>query len=137
MQHVLDGESLLQRLPWKRGSKFFSIYDSYVSYVIKKYDKAVVDFDGYEHGPALKDVAHQRRTGLPEGIEVKCQETMALVLKKEVFLANKRNKQRFINILSLKLGDVGCTVRHAVGDADRLIVKKAVELSEMTDNSCR
>ena len=100
VQYVLDGESLLQRLPWKIGSKFFSIYDSYVSYVTKKYDKAAVVFDGYEHGPAPKDVAHHRRTGLPEDIEVTCQENMALVLKKEVFLANKRNKQRFINIIS-------------------------------------
>ena len=96
VQYVLDGGSLLQRLPWKRGSKFSSINDSHVSYVIKK---AVVVFDGYEHGPAPKDVAHHKRTGLPEGIEVKFQENMALVLKKEVFLAHKRNKQRYINIL--------------------------------------
>ena len=71
------------------------IYDSYVFYVIKKYNKAV--FDGYEHGPTPKDVTHHRRTGLSEGIEIKFQENMALVLKKEVFLANKKNKQRFIN----------------------------------------
>ena len=85
MQYVLDGGSLLQRLPWKRGSKFSSIYDSYVSYVIKKYDKAVVVFDGYEHGRVPKNVTHYRRKGLSEGMEVKCQENMALVLKKEVF----------------------------------------------------
>ena len=58
---------------------------------------------------------------------------MALVLKKEVFLANKKNKQRFINILGQKLEDAGCTVCHAVGDADRLIVKKAAELRGTTD----
>ena len=58
---------------------------------------------------------------------------MTLVLKKEVFLANKRNKQRFIKILGKRLEDAGCTVLHAVGDADRLIVKKAVELSGITD----
>ena len=69
--YVLDGGSLLQRLPWKRGSKFSSIYDSYISYVIKKYNKAVVVFDGCEHGPAPKDVTHHRRTGLSEGIELK------------------------------------------------------------------
>ena len=130
VQYVLDGGSLLQRLPWKRGSQFSSIYDSYV---IKKYNKAVVVFDGYEHGPAPKDVTHHRRTGLSEGIEVKFQENMALVLKKEVFFVNKKNKQQFINILVQKLEDAGGTVHHAVGDADRLIVKKAVELPETTD----
>ena len=82
-------------------------------------------FDGYEHGPAPKDVTYHKRTGLPEGIEVKFQENMALVLKKEVVLANKKNR-RFINILGQKLEDAGCTVHCAVGDADRLIVKKAV-----------
>ena len=48
-----------------------------------------------------------RRTGLSQGIEVKFSEDMALVLKKEVFLANKKNKQRFINILEQKLEDAG------------------------------
>ena len=133
VQYVLDGGSQLQRLPWKRGSKFPSVYDSYVSYVAKKYNKAVVVFDGYEHGPAPKDVTHHRRTGLFEGTEVKLQENMALVLKKEVVLADKKNRQRFINILGQKLEDAGFTVHHAAGDADRLIVKKAVELSETTD----
>ena len=61
---------------------------------------------------------------------------MTLVLKEEVFLANKRKK---ITIYKHSLAKfrgcwyVGCTVDHAVGDADRQIVKKAVELSETTD----
>ena len=58
---------------------------------------------------------------------------MALLIKKEIFLANRKNKQRFINILGQKSEDAGCTVQHAVDDADVLIVKKAVELSETTD----
>ena len=32
---------------------------------------------------------------------------MALVLKKDVFLANKKNKELFINILGQKLDDAG------------------------------
>ena len=48
-------------------------------------------------------------------------------------MANKKNKQLFFNILGQKLEDAGCTVHHAVGDADRLIVKKAVEFSQTTD----
>ena len=57
-------------------------------------------FDGYEHGHAPKDVTHHRRTGLSQGKEVKFSEDMALVLKKEVFLANKKNN----NDLSTFLG---------------------------------
>ena len=77
--------------------------------------------------------ARNRRIDLSEGIKVKFQEDVALVIKKKVVLANKKNKQRFINILGQKLEGAGCTVHHAVGDADLLIVKKSVELSETTD----
>ena len=41
VKYVLDGGSLLQHLLCKRESKFSSIYDSYVSYIIKKYNKTV------------------------------------------------------------------------------------------------
>ena len=36
-QYVIDGGSLLQRLPWKEGAQFYSILDSYGSFVDKKY----------------------------------------------------------------------------------------------------
>ena len=57
---MLDDGSLLHHLPWKRGSKVSSVLGSYVSHIVKKYDKAVVDFDGCEHGPAPKDVTRNR-----------------------------------------------------------------------------
>ncbi len=126
---MIDGGSLLQRLPWKRGDQFSTILDSYVSYVKKRYGKAVVVFDGYESGPAPKDVTHQRRTGQSTGVEVKFKEDMLLAIKKEIFLANKGNKQRFINMLGQKLEDEGCEVHYSEGDADFDIVKKAVDAS--------
>ena len=69
----------------------------------RRYGKAVIVFDGYESGPAPKDVTHQRRTGQSAGVEVKFKEDMLLAIKKEMFLANKGNKQRFINMLGQKL----------------------------------
>ena len=90
MQYALDDGSLLQRLPWKRGSKFSLVLGSYVSHIVKKYDKAVVAFDEYEHGPAPEDVTRNRRTDLSKGIEVKFQEDEDLVIKNEVFSANKK-----------------------------------------------
>ena len=133
MQYVLNCGSLLQRLPWKRRSKLSSVVGSYVFHVVKKYDKAVAAFDGYEHGPAPKDVTRNIRTDVSKGIEVKFQEDVALAIRKEVFLAKKKNKQRFINILGQKLEDTGCTVHHAVGNADLLTVTKTVDLSGTTD----
>ena len=52
---------------------------------------------------------------------------MNVTLKKDDFLANPKNKQRFINILSRFLQEDNCPTYHAEGDADVLIVKTAVE----------
>ena len=46
VRYVLDGGSLLQRIPWKRGSSYASIIDSYVAYVKRKFTKAFIVFDG-------------------------------------------------------------------------------------------
>ncbi|XP_006815272.1 sulfotransferase 1C3-like [Saccoglossus kowalevskii] len=55
---------------------------------------------------------------------------MILTAKKELFLANKENKQRFINMLSEKLQLAGCDVHHAKGDADLLIAQTALTSAE-------
>ena len=38
--------------------------------------------------------------------------------KKEEFLSNKTNKQKFIMLLSDCLDQAGCETHHALGDAD-------------------
>ena len=43
-------------------------------------------------------------------------------MKKEIFLGNKTNKQRFINLLGKHLEDHGKEVVHAEADADVLIL---------------
>ena len=58
---------------------------------------------------------------------------MPCKLKKDVFLANTRNKQMFINLLAAKLVEHDCIVRHASGDADRLIVMTVIEFSGASD----
>ena len=51
---------------------------------------------------------------------------------KACFLANKKNKQSYINLLSSFLVDSGIKVIHAgdEGDADVVIVRTALQLSE-------
>ena len=48
-------------------------------------------------------------------------------MKKEQFLGNMQNEQQFINFLSEELQKKNCVTHHASGDADVLIVQKAVE----------
>lgn len=49
--------------------------------------------------------------------------------KKEIFLANRENKQAFINLLGEKLIESEIAVKHAEADADVLIALTAVESS--------
>lgn len=131
--YVLDGGALIHKIPWTKGSTWDDILQSYAKHVATKYGKATVVFDGYDGSPSTKDCTHMRRTGGCIGSEVYFDETMKLQTKKDEFLANSRNKQRLINLLANTLRSAGCTVHHAKGDADLLIVTKAIEGAEIRD----
>ena len=59
--YVLDGGSLLHRLPWKKGDSYNAIAESYADFTVRHYGQATVVFDGYGEGPSLKENTHQRR----------------------------------------------------------------------------
>ena len=128
VQYVLDGGALLQRIPWSRGSTYRDICHQYTEYVGRKYGNAIVVFDGYE-STNTKDMTHQRRSKGKASTTVTFTADMTCTIKKEQFLANKKNKQRFIFMLSAALQDKNCETYHASGDADLLIVQKAVQSS--------
>jgi hypothetical protein len=113
-------------MPWERGSTYDDLLNRYARYVTK-YQRPCVVFDGYRHGPSTKDTTHRRRASEGPGPTVRFNPTMTLTLTKAQFLANPENKQRFIDYLSVKLEANGCSCIHAEGDADLLIVEKAVE----------
>jgi hypothetical protein len=63
---VLDGGSLLYRVPWMKGMTYAEIFHSIVEHVQKRYgDNCTVVFDGYNSGPQLKDATHRRRGHIP------------------------------------------------------------------------
>ena len=127
MNHVIDGGSLLQRIPWKRDETFNSIAKGYVEYIQQKFTNPIVVFDGYNAGPGTKDTAHLRRTKGLVGPKVNFVGSMRLKTKKEHFLCNCENKQRFIDMLSSKLQEHGVKTLHAESDADLLIEQTAVD----------
>ena len=98
----------------------------YGEYVTKHYREAVVVFDGHE-GTSTKDMTHLRRAGGRTGATVTIDEYLPVAMQKDEFLANNTNKQQFINMLSGHLQTQNCQTHHAPGDADLLIVQKAVE----------
>ena len=57
---------------------------------------------------------------------------MQVTSKREEFLSNAKNKQRFINLLSDALRRANCQVKQAPGDADVTIVRAAVDSGQST-----
>ena len=85
------------------------------------------DSDGCNAGPGTKDTRHLRRTKGLVGPKVNFVGSMPLKIKKEHFLSNCENKQRFIDMLSSKLQGHGIKTLHVESDADLLIVQTAVD----------
>jgi hypothetical protein len=127
---VLDGGSLLQRLPWSKNATFEAICQSYLDYVTKRYQNVVVVFDVYPNYPTTKDVTHTRRSRGITGPEIHFTENMPCKSRKETFLSNTKNKQNFINLLGRTLSSNGIRVNQAEADADLDIVKTAISFAE-------
>jgi len=47
--YVLDGDSLLHHLPWKKGDSYNAIAESYADFTVRHYGQATVVFDGNTH----------------------------------------------------------------------------------------
>jgi hypothetical protein len=130
-RYVIDGGSLLQRIPWAVGKTFSELCEVYITHIQRNYscEDVTVVFDSYPDRPTIKDITHIRRsTG--QVTDVVFTEDMPCRMKKEVFLTNKRNKQQIINLLVKKLTEKSVSTIQAPDDADAFVVKTAVELSE-------
>ena len=128
-QIVLDGGSLLHKMPWRKHDSFSTICRMYADYVCRRYKEPIVVFDSYESGPTTKDLAHLRRSAGIVGPAVHFTEDMLLTSRKDHFLSNPSNKQAFVFLLGRVLESRGCRILHAKGDADNMIVRTALECS--------
>ncbi|VDI49933.1 Hypothetical predicted protein [Mytilus galloprovincialis] len=126
-QYVLDGGSLLQRLPWTHGDSFGDITQMYVDHVIRKYKDPVIVFDSYPELPSIKDITHLRRTKGIISPNINFTSSMPCKTKKELFMSNSHNKQALINMLCDKLKDNDIRCKNATDDADLLIALTAVD----------
>ena len=122
---VLDGLSIIHRLPWPKNESYASIFETIWKYIFTKYgNRPTIVFDGYGH-PSTKDIAHLKRTR-SVGKEVVFAPEMKLTTTKEDFLSSTKNKTKFIEQFGKFLSEKGCEVIYADGDADVLIVQQAV-----------
>ena len=71
VKYVLDGGTLLQRMPWTHGSSFSQICADYACLIKCNFGSPYIVFDGYQGGPSIKDVTHERRSKGNVGVEIK------------------------------------------------------------------
>ena len=126
---VLDMGSILHKVPWKKGDTYGKIIDDYVKRVKCYPGNCFAVFDGYNEKFSTKHSTHLHRSKklipshkieLARHLPFSCE-------SKEAFLANKINKQAFIDMLSDALNDdQRIKVLHAKDDADLLIANTAI-----------
>ncbi|CAC5379383.1 unnamed protein product [Mytilus coruscus] len=126
VHHVINGGSLIQRIPWKKGATFAEICQSYIDHINNRYPSPIIVLDGYTSEPTTKDHVHERRSKGVTGAHISFKDSTLFKSKKEIFLANGENKQNFINMLSNKIDNEGFITHQAVDDADVLIPSTAV-----------
>ena len=59
--YVIDGGALLRRVIW-RGSTYKEIIRQYLTFVMARYGKCTIVFDGYTLQKTIKDHEHLRRS---------------------------------------------------------------------------
>ena len=133
VHHVIDDRALLQRMPWPCGYTVAAICKLYADYVNQRYQHCTIVFDGYEEGSTVKAPTHQRRSGGSVGPVANFTFQTVMKLKKDLFLTRTVNRQKFINVLHDALKRIDCTILHAKGDADVLIVETTVESAKTAD----
>jgi hypothetical protein len=127
--HVIDGGSLIHRVPWTKGQTFFEICSKYVDHVKKKFLNPTVVLDGYKNH-SIKDITHMRYSKGIVSNTVTFTKDMDLQVKKETFLVNKGNKQRFVTLLKDTFNANGIAAIQAEDDVDLLIVQTTVTKSD-------
>ncbi|GBM17953.1 hypothetical protein AVEN_111099-1 [Araneus ventricosus] len=135
---VVDRGHLLHKVVSQRNINFVDIAKSYLTYLQTHYGSNVaVVFDGYPsdvNGKSTKSAEHIRRANLLSSHEIIFNEATCPEISQEQFLANERNKVRFIDLLKKFLQKANVTVKQAVEDADILIVETAVSVKSQYDN---
>ena len=131
--YIVDGGALFNQPNWNPQCTYDQLLEQYLQYVTSRYSnncsKVVVVFDGYDDIQPTKSVEHSRpseRVVVAPDIKIGNLQIKVLVKKNEI-LRNANNKKSFIKLLRKKFEDHGIETYQSHGDADVLIVGKAIQ----------
>ncbi|XP_063542992.1 uncharacterized protein LOC134751504 [Cydia strobilella] len=127
--HVLDGEFLLRKVTWKEGATVSSISYSYVEYVKTHFKNAIVMFGSNK----ASDTA--RRSKVKKSPIVEFQKDTVLTVDKDNFLANEKNKDRFIQYLIIDFTRSGIKIKLNSDDLHSNIVQTAIDNASTYDKT--
>ena len=128
---VIDGGALLHRVYWPQGISYKELLSLYVSTVREAYGSSHVVFDGYRRA-SVKDHEHARRIVRSKSKYIMFTLNMKVTIKHEEFLSNKNNKIVLIEKSANVLVDDGQAVTLSFSDADKDIVKVAIQVKQFT-----
>ena len=99
---IVGGGYFFRRVFWK-GQTYENIIKCHLSYVKSKCGTATIVLDGYDQMPA-KDHEHARQmTEQPQDVDVFVTEKGAINHMHQKFLANGKNEEQLIKLLSVAL----------------------------------
>ena len=128
MAVVIDGGALIHKVKWAKKGTYQDIMKQYVSYVRARYGNCCIVLDGYKQGPSIKDHEHKRRVR-KACADIQLTESMEAHVNQETFLLNEGNKAQFITLLSHYLKSDAQIVHNSTGDADTMIVARALHMA--------
>ena len=124
---MIDGGSLLQKIPWPKAITFGAICNQYSNFLLQKCHTPIVVFDGYSNDPSTKGATHFQRTKGTVGTRIRFSNDTPFKSSKESFLTNTENKPNILLLGEFFIAR-GISVVHARDDADSLIVQTAIAL---------
>lgn len=100
----------------------------YVEFTVRKYGKSAhIVFNKCDTDPFIMDDKNRRNKNF--GSEISFIGATPLKTKKQEFLSNSKNRNKFVDMLSEKLVETGLTVAKTTDDANILIAEKSVSIS--------
>lgn len=124
--YIVDGGMLIYKVKWQTNCKFQAILTNYTVYLKRNFcNNIIVVFDSY-NGESTKVVERDRRSQKAFSKGYQFTKEMSLTINQEKFLSNYKNKSRFIEYLIEELKNNSIDCYQELGEADELIVDKAI-----------